>query len=127
MFKLEYSSWQYPLPKERLSQWLCFVRHSSIGEGVMPLYEYEPDSGQCDQCGGRFEVLQSLHEPPLTHCPECGKPCHRVFSSFAAIKSEKATLSPKNLQQHGFTQYKRAGDGYYEKTCGKGPRVIKRD
>jgi len=92
----------------------------------MPLYEYEPDSGHCDHCRGRFEVLQKVDDPPLSECPECGRPCHRVFSSFAPIKSERATLSPKNLERKGFTQYKRAGDGYYEKTCGSGPDVIKK-
>jgi hypothetical protein len=50
-----------------------------------------------------------------------------VISTFATMKSVKDMLSPKNLGQHGFTQYKRAGDGHYEKTCGKGPRVIKGD
>jgi len=92
----------------------------------MPLYEYEPNSGHCDHCRGRFEVLQRVKDEPLTQCPECGRPCHRVFSSFAPIKSERATLNPKNLQRQGFTQYKRAGDGYYEKTCGDGPNVIQK-
>jgi hypothetical protein len=32
-----------------------------------------------------------------------------------------------NLEKHGFTQYRKAGGGYYEKTAGEGPRVIKRD
>ncbi len=93
----------------------------------MPLYQYEPDSGGCDHCRGRFEVLQKVGDPPLSECPECGQPCHRVFSSFATIKSTKDLLSPKNLERHGFTQYQRAGDGHYEKTTGKGPRVIKDD
>jgi hypothetical protein len=30
------------------------------------------------------------------------------------------------LSKHGFTQYRKAGGGYYEKTCGEGPDVIKR-
>jgi putative FmdB family regulatory protein len=93
----------------------------------MPLYEYEPDATSCGYCQGRFEVLQSLSEPALTACPQCGKPCHRVFSSFAPIKSTRDVLSAKNLASRGFTQYKRAGGGHYEKTCGDGPNVISRD
>lgn len=36
-------------------------------------------------------------------------------------------LSPKNLAQHGFTQYRKSGDGFYEKTAGEGPQVISAD
>lgn len=34
----------------------------------MPTYEY-----QCRKCGHRFEALQKVSDPPLTHCPsnEC--------------------------------------------------------
>jgi putative FmdB family regulatory protein len=92
----------------------------------MPLYEYEPDAGGCDYCRGRFEVMQKIADPPLKKCPKCGQKCHRVFSSFATIKGSKSMLSPKNLAEKGFTQYQRAGDGYYEKTGGGGPDVIRR-
>jgi putative FmdB family regulatory protein len=33
----------------------------------MPLYEY-----RCEACGRKTEVLQKLHEAPLTVCPDCG-------------------------------------------------------
>jgi putative FmdB family regulatory protein len=92
----------------------------------MPLYEYQSDGEGCDHCRDRFEVMEKVSDPPLTKCPECGGPCHRVFSSFAPMKGTKSMLSPENLGKKGFTQYQRAGDGYYEKTCGKGPRVIKK-
>ncbi len=93
----------------------------------MPLYEYEADGDSCPFCEGRFEVLQQLGDEPLGACPQCGKSCHRVFSSFAPIKSTKDMLSPKNLAAKGLTQYKKAGGGHYEKTCGDGPNVIKGD
>jgi putative FmdB family regulatory protein len=93
----------------------------------MPIYEYEHDCEPSTARGKRFEVLQSMGDPPLACCPTCGQPCHRVFSTFATITSERARLSPRNLERHGFTQYKRAGDGYYEKTFGRGPTVIKGD
>lgn len=32
----------------------------------MPLYEYE-----CDNCGHRFEKIRSVHDEPLTQCPNC--------------------------------------------------------
>ena len=94
----------------------------------MPLYEYEPDSGNCEDCSGVFEVMQAMGAEPLTCCPTCEQPCHRVFSAFAVSKSNRNLLSPKNLESKGFTQYTKAGDGYYEKTAGKeGPRVIRGD
>ncbi|MBF0485552.1 MAG: zinc ribbon domain-containing protein [Candidatus Omnitrophica bacterium] len=34
----------------------------------MPTYEYE-----CNACGHAFEALQSMAEPKLTDCPQCGK------------------------------------------------------
>ena len=33
-------------------------------------------------------------------------------------------LRPSNLDSKGFTQYKRMGKGYYEKTAGVGPNAI---
>ena len=90
----------------------------------MPLYVYEHDADPGGTCEMRFEVLAGVNDPPLTTCPQCGAPCHRVISPFAPIKSVRSMLSPQNLEKHGFTQYKRAGDGHYEKTCGEGPRRI---
>lgn len=91
----------------------------------MPIYEYEHDADHVDNCCERFELLQSMSDPPLDRCPRCSRPCHRVISSFATLSGGgQGTLSPKNLERLGFTQFKRAGDGRYEKTFGKGPDVI---
>lgn len=92
----------------------------------MPIYEYEPDEGGCDYCLPGFEELQKASDKPLTNCPKCGAPIHRVLSAFAVNGLEKKLLGKKNLEEKGFTQYKKAGDGYYEKTLGKGPDVIRR-
>jgi putative FmdB family regulatory protein len=98
----------------------------------MPIYEYEHDAQLGPECSARFEVLQRVQEEPLAHCPTCGFACHRVLSSFATARatrsgwSSKADLSPSNLERLGFTQYRRAKGGRYEKTCGRGPSVINR-
>jgi putative FmdB family regulatory protein len=91
------------------------------------MYEYVPDSGECGDCGGRFEVLQPMADDQLTACPKCDAACHRVFSTFGVVGKEKAMLSDKNLDAQGFTKYVKAGNGTYEKTAGKGPNVIARD
>ena len=40
----------------------------------MPTYEYE-----CKSCGHGFEVFQSMSDPPLKDCPECGKEIRRLI------------------------------------------------
>ena len=42
----------------------------------MPLYEYE-----CENCGHRFEVIQKFSDAPLTECPKCQGPVHKLLSS----------------------------------------------
>ncbi|MFO0774195.1 MAG: zinc ribbon domain-containing protein [Nitrospiraceae bacterium] len=51
----------------------------------MPLYEYQ--AAHCQRqpaCSGRKEYLQSIKEPALTACRECGVAMERIMSSFAA-------------------------------------------
>lgn len=42
----------------------------------MPLYEY-----QCNQCGERMEILQSISDPPHSHCPKCGGEMKKLLSA----------------------------------------------
>ena len=47
----------------------------------MPTYGYE-----CDACGHTFDEFQSMSEPALTKCPECGKKkLRRLFGTGAAV------------------------------------------
>jgi putative FmdB family regulatory protein len=46
----------------------------------MPTYVYE-----CDDCGVRFERLQSYSEAPLRDCPECSGHVHRVIQPVGVI------------------------------------------
>jgi putative FmdB family regulatory protein len=41
---------------------------------IMPTYEYE-----CKSCGHSFEAFQSMSEPPLKDCPQCGKEVRRLI------------------------------------------------
>lgn len=96
----------------------------------MPIYEYERIEGTgCDECPApSFEVVQRMADEPLTTCPSCGAKVVRRVTSAAVhgAGASHAMLSNKNLSDKGFTQYKKAGDGFYEKTAGKGPDVIRR-
>jgi len=40
----------------------------------MPTYEYE-----CKSCSHTFEVFQSMSDPPLKDCPECGSEVRRLI------------------------------------------------
>lgn len=46
----------------------------------MPSYDYE-----CTVCGHRFEMFQSMSEPPLTECPQCGKRVRRLIGGGMGI------------------------------------------
>ena len=89
----------------------------------MPLYEYSPTSGDCDRCNGLFSVMQRLADEKLTRCPTCAQPCERRISAVAL----GGRWSPTNsrIEDAGFTKYKRAGNGVYERVAGKnGPKEL---
>ncbi len=46
----------------------------------MPTYEYV-----CTKCGHAFEAGQSMHDKPLTVCPQCGQRVRRVISGGTGI------------------------------------------
>jgi putative FmdB family regulatory protein len=89
----------------------------------MPLYDYAPVSGQCDKCHGRFEVFQKIADEKLTACPTCGQACERVISAVAV--GGKYSTSNSRVKELGMTKYVKAGDGYYERAAGTGPKIIK--
>lgn len=46
----------------------------------MPIYEY-----LCEDCGLRFDKMQSFKDAPLEECPNCGGPVHRVIQPVGVI------------------------------------------
>ena len=89
----------------------------------MPLYDYAAVGKGCPTCRKGFEVMQKLSEPKLKKCPACKRPVERLISKVAL--GGKYALTPNKIKNSGMTQYKKAGDGYYERTAGtKGPAVI---
>ena len=53
-----------------------------IGHKVMPNYDYE-----CQKCGHRFEVFQSMNDAKLTDCPavDCDGPLKRLLGTGGGI------------------------------------------
>lgn len=93
----------------------------------MPFYEYRPGSTRfCPYCEKGFDLLQKIRDAALTSCPQCGNPISRIISAPLLGKSGPS-LDRQNLEKHGFTQYRKAAKGVYEKTAGTGPPVISDD
>ncbi len=98
----------------------------------MPMYVYEV-LREDGEPGERFELFQTISEPPLSQHPESGQPVRRVLfaPNIGGRWSDRAmhgrVADDKKLDRLGFTKYVKAGDGFYEKTAGKGPNVISRD
>jgi putative FmdB family regulatory protein len=46
----------------------------------MPTYEYE-----CKSCNYTFEAFQSMKDPPLENCPQCGKNVRRLINGGTGI------------------------------------------
>lgn len=88
----------------------------------MPIYEYEPDDRDCLMCEGRIEVIQEISEEPLKYCPQCGLEVCRVVSR-ASFKISRSSGADKAAER-GFSTWKRAEKGKWEKVAGPGADMI---
>ena len=80
----------------------------------MPIYEYEPENGDCKVCGGRFELRRPVDREPLTACPLCKKPVRKVVSRVSSPKLTKP-VSVAQAKNAGFSVLQRRDQGVYEK------------
>jgi putative FmdB family regulatory protein len=78
----------------------------------MPVYEYEHKEHGAKECarGRVFEVKQSIHDAPLTRCPQCNAPVSRILSA-PFISCQKGNSELRDL---GFTKLVKRDDGVYE-------------
>lgn len=96
----------------------------------MPMYIYVevlPDGST----GAEFELMQGIHDEPLTAHPKTGVPVRRKVTAPWSPKAfgkhdKKEQLSDRNLEKLGFTKYVK-GKGGYEKTTGSGPDLIRKE
>ncbi len=88
----------------------------------MPVYEYQPVDWDCLICQGRFEVIQSVTEQDLEFCPTCGMEVRRVISK-AQIKVAR-TKDFDKAGEKGFTVFRRAEKGKWERVAGQGVDMI---
>ncbi len=85
----------------------------------MPLYEYEPLDHDCLICDGRVEVIQGVGDPVFKFCPWCGLEVRKIISR-ASFQMDKAP-SAEEAAKKGFTTFRRAEKGVWEKVAGEGP------
>ena len=72
----------------------------------MPTYQYE-----CDACGSRFEKRQSMTDPAVCRCPECGAQVRRLISGGTGFILKNVGRSPAERQAGGCSLEQRG------KTC----------
>lgn len=53
----------------------------------MPIYVYETIPTEETEAPRRFEVMQRMHDAPLTHDPETGRPVRMIIAAGAGIKT----------------------------------------
>jgi len=97
----------------------------------MPTYVYRASTPaqsdkQCDVCAAEFEYVQKMSDDALTVCPKCGRPVERVITApnLNGVGMMMKKPSAERMAKAGFTQYKRQGKGYYEKSFGQGPGAL---
>ncbi|MGD9331449.1 MAG: zinc ribbon domain-containing protein [Desulfobacterales bacterium] len=90
----------------------------------MPVYEYEHSQQPCP-LGTTFEHRQSIHDPPLTRCPECGQAVKKLISR-SNISTPRSNAELKDL---GFTKLVKRDQGVYENVTArdKDSRYVVRD
>ena len=80
----------------------------------MPIYEYEVEGGDCNLCGGRFELRRPADREPLQDCPVCRRPVHKLISQVSTPNKTKPP-SISDAKAAGFTVLERRDKGVYEK------------
>lgn len=77
----------------------------------MPTYDYE-----CDACGHKLEVFQSITAEPLTKCPECKKKkLRRLLGTGAALMFKGSGFYTTDYRSEGYKKRaeadKKSSDG----------------
>ncbi len=80
----------------------------------MPTYEYE-----CEKCGHRFEVFQSMTEPPRKRCPKCRGKVRRLIGGGAGIVFKGTGFYTTDYRSSSYKEQKRKESGEPAKPKGE--------
>ena len=95
----------------------------------MPTYDY-----RCTKCDHRFEMLQTMSEPPRKRCPECGCKVERLIGAGAGLifkgsgfyitdyVRNKSGNEESNNQPKSDGESKQTSDGESKQTSEKKPQ-----
>ena len=73
----------------------------------MPTYDYE-----CDACGHRFELFQSISADPEKKCPECKKlKLRRLIGTGAAVVFKGSGFYQTDYRSDSYKKSAAAADG----------------
>ena len=73
-------------------------------------------------CDGRVSAIQGIHDEPLKYCPTCGLEVRRVISR--ATFKVSGTAPDDKAARKGFTTFRKAEKGIWEKVGGEGPDIL---
>ncbi|MBU4198905.1 MAG: zinc ribbon domain-containing protein [Verrucomicrobia bacterium] len=81
----------------------------------MPIREYQATdpNRSCSSCRQPFEQIESVNQPPVEKCPQCGAAVVRLISAPAVGASR--TGFDDRAKSAGFHKLKKLGRGEYEK------------
>jgi putative FmdB family regulatory protein len=80
----------------------------------MPTYEYE-----CEKCGHRFEVFQSMTERPRRRCPKCRGKVRRLLGGGAGIVFKGSGFYTTDYRSSSYKEQKRKESGEPAKPKGE--------
>jgi putative FmdB family regulatory protein len=84
----------------------------------MPTYDYE-----CDACGHRFELYQSITEDPKKKCPQCKKSrLRRLFGTGAAVMFKGSGFYQTDYRSEA---YKKASEAEKKSSSGDSTSTTK--
>ena len=72
----------------------------------MPTYEYE-----CQKCGHRFELFQSIKDPPRKRCPKCRGKVKRLLGTGAGMIFKGSGFYITDYRSKSYKDQKRKESG----------------
>jgi putative FmdB family regulatory protein len=72
----------------------------------MPTYEYE-----CQKCGHRFELFQSIKDAPKKTCPECKGRVKRLLGTGAGLIFKGSGFYSTDYRKPGYTEAAKKDSG----------------
>ena len=87
----------------------------------MPTYEYE-----CSRCEHRFEMFQSMSDPPRKRCPRCRGAVRRLFGTGAGMIFKGSGFYVTDYRSDSYKEQKKKESGEKPKAKDEGAKKPRR-